>query len=86
MAPSLDAVRMTVGGPPGSMIAYAGDGPSSGLRRGDRLGQGETDVARFRPDTSGLKPGAYEFKVMLTYTRDGSPSEMSGIVIINVTE
>jgi hypothetical protein len=49
------------------------------------LGQGETDAAGFRLDTSAMKPGQHEFIMLLTYTRDGSPSKMSGIVTITVS-
>jgi hypothetical protein len=80
MAPSLDDVQMTAEGPSDAVISYPNDGTSSGLVRGARLGQGETDAAGFRLDTSAMKPGQHEFIVLLTYTRDGSPSRMSGIV------
>jgi hypothetical protein len=49
------------------------------------LGQGETDAAGFRLDTSAIKPGQHEFKVLLSYTRGGSPSEITGIVTITVS-
>lgn len=86
MAPSLDQVRMTVDGPPEAATTYPGDGSSSGLSRDSRLDQGETDVAGFRLDTAEMKPGSYEFKVLLAYERDGKPSSVSGIVLITVTE
>ena len=86
MAPSLENVQMTVGGPPGAVVAYPADGSFSGLNRGDRLNQGETDVAGFRLDVSGLEPGRYDFKVLLTYTLDGSKSDVSGIVTVTVSE
>jgi hypothetical protein len=85
MAPSLDDVRMTVERPSDAVISYPNDGTSSGLVRGARLGQGETDAAGFRLDTSAMKPGQHEFIMLLTYTRDGSPSKMSGIVTIAVS-
>lgn len=84
MAPSLDDVRMTVAGPSEAVISYPNDGSSSGLRRGNRLGQSETDVAGFRLDTSTLKPGKHKFEVLLTYTRGGTPSQTSGVVVIIV--
>lgn len=86
MAPSLDQVRMTVDGPPDAVVTYPGHGSSSGLSRDSRLNQAETDVAGFRLDTSGLKPGSYEFKVVLAYERDGKSSSVSGVVLITIGE
>ncbi len=86
MAPSLDDVRMTVDAPVGAVVSYPGDGSSSGLYGEDQLHQGETDASAFRLDVSGLKPGQYEFKVLLTYTRDGSPFDILGVVGATVSE
>ena len=86
MAPSLDDVRMTVDAPVGAVVSYPGDGSSSGLYGGDQLHQGETDASAFRLDVSGLKPGQYEFKVLPTYTRDGSPFDISGVVGVTISE
>ena len=84
LAPSLDGVQMTVDGPPGAVVTYPGERTWSSMSFDDRLTQGETDVARFRLDASSLASGAYEFAVVLTYTRGESPSEISGVVSITV--
>lgn len=86
MAPSLNDFRMTADAPVGAVVSYPGNGSSSGLYRGDQLHQGEADVSAFRLDVSGLKPGQYEFKVLLTYTRDGSPFDVLGVVGATVSE
>lgn len=84
LAPSIGDVRMVVGSPNGATVVYPGERAWSSLSFDDRLDQGETDVARFLLDASGLKPGIHEFKVLLTYSRGSSAFDIGGVVKITV--
>jgi len=85
LAPSVSDVRMVVGSPAGASVIYPDERAWSSLSLDDQLDQRETDVARFLLDASDLKPGEYEFKVLLSYTRNGSASETAGVVRVIVT-
>lgn len=84
MAPSVTDVKMTATGPTGAAIAYPADGEWTSLWYDDQLDQGETDVARFLLDASGLSPDDYQFEVTLNYNRGTSAARASGVVTVTV--
>ena len=85
LAPRLENVTMIVAGPVGISIVYPAEGPSTSLHYDDLLEDGETDVARFLVDASGLTPGSYALDVTLTYMRGGTGGPAAGTVSFDVT-
>jgi len=84
MAPSIGDVEMTATGPSGAAIAYPGERDWTSLYHDNQLDQGETDVARFLLDASGLEAGVHKFEVTLSYSRGDSPARTSGVVTVHV--
>lgn len=84
MAPSIGDVQMTATGPSGAAIVYPGERDWTSLYHDNQLDQGETDVARFLLDPSGLEAGAHKFEVTLSYSRGDSPARTSGVVTVHV--
>lgn len=84
MAPSIGDVQMTVAGPSGAAVVYPAYRDWTSLDHDSRLDQGETDVARFLLDASGLAAGAHKFEVTLSYSRGDSPARTSGVVTVHV--
>jgi len=84
MAPSIGDVQMTATGPSGAAIVYPGERDWTSLYHDSQLDQGETDVARFLLDASGLEAGVHKFEVTLSYSRGDSPARTSGVVTVHV--
>lgn len=69
IAPSLTNVQMSVSGPEGIIIGFpeGRGGRFTSLHFDSTLVRGETDVARFHVDASGLEPGTYSLRIELVY-------------------
>jgi len=85
IAPIIESVRMTVSGPAGLTITYPDEGSFTSLQYDDTLVDGETDIARFRVDTSGMKPGSYTLDVVLSYTKGTGNASVVGTVAFAVS-
>lgn len=87
IAPILENVKMTVNGPAGAIISYPTNTETyTSLHYNDTLVAGETDVARFLVDASGMKPGKYTIDVGLSYTKGTGTNLIKGTVVFDVTE
>jgi hypothetical protein len=84
IAPTLDDVQMTVTAPAGAVVTYPGDGSFTSLLYDSTLEDSETDVARFLMDVSGVANGNYKFEVVLSYTKGGSVTSVTGEVAFEV--
>lgn len=86
LAPTLDDIKMTVSEPEGAAISYpTPPGSYTSLHYNDTLTSGETDVARFRIDASGMAPGAYTIDLLLAYTKGTESKSVTGQVTFTVT-
>ncbi len=84
IAPSLNNVKMEVAAPAGATVTYPGDGSFTSLNYDDTLDDGETDIARFLVDASGMTPGPHTLKVILSYDRGGKARSVTGEVLFVV--
>ncbi|GCD89882.1 hypothetical protein [Nocardioides sp. LS1] len=80
-APGLDNFRVTLTPPAGFEVVYPGDGSSSGLAQGTRLGVGATDAAGVRLDPLVTPAGTYSVPVKATW--DGG--SFTGTISVTVT-
>jgi hypothetical protein len=86
IAPVLGTVKMTVNGPVGAIISYpTNTGTYTSLHYNDTLVAGETDIARFRVDASGMAPGKYTIDLELSYTKGKEAKAIKGQVSFDVT-
>jgi len=85
IAPTLDDVEMIVTGPEGSVITYPADRPFTSLNYDDTLEDGETDVARFLLDAAAVAPGTYTVEVVLSYSKGGESTSVTGKASFEVT-
>ena len=85
IAPVLSDVQMTVSGPTGIVITYPQDRAFTSLKYDSILVAGETDYAAAFVDASALRPGNYTLDVVLTYSKGGAISSVTGQVSIQVT-
>lgn len=65
--PSVRDVKVEVDGSDLGGVIYQGYGDWAGLHNDSTLEGGETDVARFRLDTSGMEPGEHTFVAYVSY-------------------
>ena len=85
IAPVLDDVTMTVTAPAGAVITYPAEGSSTSLHYDSVLEDGETDIARFLVDASGLEPGTHSIDVVVVYTKAGQSLKAAGTAVFEVT-
>jgi len=89
IAPVLENVRMTVNGPVGAIISYPEidkqPGTYTSLHYNDTLVAGETDIARFKVDASGMAPGTYAIDLELSYTKGTEAKAVKGQISFKVT-
>ncbi|MBB6627703.1 hypothetical protein H5V45_10260 [Nocardioides sp. KIGAM211] len=67
-APGLENFRVTVTAPAGFEVVYPGDGTSSGLAQGTKLGVGVTDSTGVRITAVTAAAGTYQLPVKATWT------------------
>jgi len=85
VAPILNDVQMTVSGPTGIVITYPNDRAFTSLSYDNILVAGETDFASAYVDVSALSTGSHTLDVVLTYSKGGAISSVTGQVAIEVT-
>jgi|FLYL01.1.fsa_nt_gi hypothetical protein len=83
VAPTLTNLSATVGGD--LDVTYPGHGTSTSLHSDDVLTAGETDVARFLVDTSGLAPGVHPFRWTVTYLKGSERKSLDFDLALTVT-
>lgn len=84
MAPSAGNFRLTAAAPAAFTISYPSDRSATSLNRDDQLEWGETDVARFRLDTTGVEPGVYTIDLTANYTKGAETLSLPGSVTVSV--
>jgi hypothetical protein len=79
-APTLENFAVTVTDTAGLTVVYPADGSSTSLVHDATLEDHETDLVRFRIDTTESDAGTYTLQIEATYTKGGSPGSLSGAV------
>lgn len=84
VAPILNDVQLTVSGPTGIVVTYPNDRAFTSLMYDNILVAGETDYAAAFIDASALSPGSYILDVILSYSKSGAITSVTGKVTMQV--
>lgn len=83
-APLLEDFAVTVTDPAGLTVVYPADGTSTSLVHDATLEDHETDLVRFRIDTSALDEGTHTLQIEANYTKGGVAGTLAGTVTVTV--
>lgn len=85
-APVLEAFSVRVIEAGGLAIVYPAGGTSTSLVHDATLEDNETDLVRFRVDSSDLDAGPHTLQIEATYTKGGIAGSLAGTVTLIVSE
>ena len=83
-APLLEDFAVTVTDPGGLTVVYPAEGTSTSLVHDATLEDHETDLVRFRIDTSDLDEGIHTLQIEAAYSKGGVAGSLIGTVTVTV--